>query len=202
MAPLIQKPLPNHGNLVWQITTKPAVEPITTTEVKNWGKIETSAEDSIIENLITAIRQMAESWLGRALIEQTITSTLDFWPGIIVKLPRPPLISITSISTIDEEDNETTYSTDNYFARIDIEPGQAVIKNGSSPPINANRYYGGFKIIHVNGYGDEAADVPQDLKQGLIEWVLFALENRLVNREPPENAIPTLKKYQMLSLRI
>lgn len=200
MPALIAKPLPNHGGLIWSVTTAPVIEPIDADDVKDWGKIETDAEDTLIESLITAVRQVAEPWLGRSLIEQTIMSTLNFWPDNPVRLPRPPLISVSSISTIDEEGNSTTYSTDNYFVRTDIVPGEVVVKNGSAPPINTDRYYGGFQVVHVSGYGDEASDVPMSIRHGLIEWVLHALENRQVDREPPDNAMPLLGAYRIMKI--
>lgn len=194
---IINKPYPSHGNLVWEVTEAPTTEPITVDEVKAWGKIDTTAEDTVIESLITAIRELAEAWLGRALIEQEITSTLDFWPKEIIKLPRPKLISVSSIVTLNEDDEETAYSSTNYFVRTDVQPGQIVIRNGCTPPINTNRYYGGYKIVHLNGYGDAAADVPQALRQGLIEWTLHALESRITDRDPPDNAMPLLARYQI-----
>jgi len=197
MSRIIPKPLPNHGNLVWQVSVDPEVEPITVDQVKDWGKIETTAEDDVITTLIVAIREVAEAWLGRALIEQRIVSTLDYWPDGPLQLPRPPLIAVVSIVTLDQDDTETTYDSDNYFVRTDVEPGQIHIKNGASPPINTNRYYGGFKITHRSGYGDEVTDVPQALKQGLIEWVLDALENRQIDREPPNMALPILGRYKL-----
>ena len=198
MSSIISKPSPNHGNLVWRVSVGPEVEPITVSEVKAWGKIDTTAEDTVITTLIVAIREVAEAWLGRALIEQRIISTLNYWPETgIVKLPRPPLMSVISIVTLDEDNNETTYASSNYFVRTDIEPGQIIIRNGCSPPINTDRLYGGFKITHRSGYGYEAADVPQALKQGMIEWVLDALENRQVDREPPNMALPVMGRYKI-----
>jgi uncharacterized phiE125 gp8 family phage protein len=197
---LIAKSLPSHGNIIFLVSIPPSVEPITADQVKSWGKIDTDAEDTIIESLIVAVRQVAEPWLGRALIQQTITAEFDWWPENPVKLPRPPLISVSSIYTVDEDDSETTYSSDNYFVRTNTEPGQIVIKNGCSPPINTDRYFGGFVVEYLAGYGDEADDVPKAIQQGLIEWVLDALENRVVNREPPDKALPLLKAYRLMKI--
>ena len=197
MPRLITRPLPNHANLVWRIYDATETEPITTAEVKAWGKIDTDAEDTVIESLIIAVRQAAEAWLGRTLIEQTIISHIDYWPSEPLKLPRPPLISVTSISLLTEEGVSSVYSSNNYYVRTDIEPGEVVIKNGCVPPVNTDRYHGGIKILHVNGYSDDASELDQLLKQGLIEWVLFAIESRIVSREPPDNAAALLTRYKM-----
>ena len=190
-------PFSKNGNLVFRITSPPANEPITIQEIHNYGKFDTDADDVVFESQITAVRQVAEGWLGRALIEQEITATLDWWPGSILELPRPPLISVTSIKTIDEEDDKTLYLDSSFFVRTDIIPGQIVIKNGSTPPINTDRYYGGYEVIFKAGYGTNASDVPQALRTGLIEWTLFAIENRIVSREPPAEAFATLDHYRI-----
>jgi uncharacterized phiE125 gp8 family phage protein len=192
---LIPKKLPSHGNIVFSVTTEPDSEPITADEVKTHSRIDTDAEDTYIDSLITAVRQVAEPWLGRALIQQTITANLDWWPEV-VKLPRPPLISVTSIKTIDELDNKTTYDANSYYIRNEIHPGQIIIRDGQTPPINTDRYYGGFEIVYLAGYGDSDS-VPQGIKNGLIEWVAYAYENRTIDREPSEDAMPLLMAYRI-----
>ncbi len=195
---LIKPRLPVHGGMVFNITDQPSREPITAANVCEYGRIDTTAEDTLIGSMITAVRQVAEGWMGRALITQEITVNLDWWPeGGVVKLPRPPLIEVVSIKTINEEGTKTTYSTDSYYTRVDIAPGQIVIKTGSSPPINTDRAHGGYEIIYDAGYGNAVTDVPQGIRTGLIEWVLYAYENRVVDREPPENAMPLLGHYQL-----
>lgn len=195
---LINPPLPCHGGLVFKVTDPPCREPITADDVRTYGRIDTEAEDTLIGTMITTVREAAEAWMGRALITQEITASLDWWPEKgIVKLPRPPLIEVASIKTVDEEDTKTTYSTDAYYIRTEIDPGQIVIKTGSTPPINTDRAHGGYEIIYDAGYGDEVVDVPQAIRTGLIEWVLFAYENRVVDREPPVDAMPLLGAYQI-----
>ena len=199
--PLIEKPLPGHANMVFKVVIPPESEPITAEEVRSLGRIETDAEDTLIETMITAVREIAESWLGRALLEQTIEASFDYWPENPVKLPRPPLISVDSIVTVDEENQETLYSVDNYFFRTSSnQKGEVIIKNGAAAPTNTDRYYGGFKITYTAGYGDQVEDVPQGIKLGLMEWVLHAVENRIISREPPEMAMPLLGAYRIRNI--
>jgi uncharacterized phiE125 gp8 family phage protein len=195
---LIDKKLPADGNMIFSITDPPCREPITAANVREYGRIDTEAEDALLGSMITAVREVAEGWMGRALITQEITASLDWWPekGIVV-LPRPPLIEVVSIKTLTEGGAKTTYSKDSYYTRADIVPGRIVIKNGATPPINTDRTHGGYEIVYDAGYGDKVTDVPQGIRTGLIEWVLFAYENRVVDREPPENAMPLLGHYQL-----
>lgn len=192
---LIEKPLPRHGNMKFKVVIAPETEPITAAEVRAYGKIDSTGEDILIESMIMAVREVAESWLGRALIEQTIEAYFDWWPDNPVKLPRPPLLSVSSIVTVSEEGSETLYSVDNYYVRTETEPGEIIIKAGAVAPINTDRYHGGFKITYQAGYSDNADEVPQGIKVGLMEWVLHAIENRIVDREPPEMARPLLGAF-------
>ena len=189
------------GNLRWKVTTAPSIEPVTASEVKTYARIDGSSEDSLIESFIKAVRIATERYLGRALIEQTITARMDEFSNynsedlkplyayagsdVVIELPRPPLISVTSVSTLDEDDTKTTYASSNYFVRTIPEPGQLVIRDGSTPPINTDRYFGGYEIIYKAGYGDEATDVEEAIRLGIIMWVADIYENRVPISEPP-----------------
>jgi hypothetical protein len=136
---LFSEALPIDGNMVYSVSTEPTVEPITTTELKTFARIDGS------EN--------------RALLEQSITLKMDYWPGEAIELPRPPLISITSVSTLSEADVATTYSSSNYYIITEAIPGKLLLKIGVTAPTNTARDYGGFQIIYKAGYGTSATDV-------------------------------------------
>jgi uncharacterized phiE125 gp8 family phage protein len=196
---LLDKPLSLNCNFQWKVTTAPASEPITAADVKSYGIIETDDDDTLIGTMITGVREMAERWTGRAFIEQTITAYLDYWPEKRnwIQLPRPPLTSVTGIYTIDEDDAETEYSSDYYYTITTTNYGKVVIKNDATPPYNYDRYTGGIKIVYKAGYGDAAEDVPQALRLGLIEWVMYAYENRVMSRIPPVDSMPFIGAYKI-----
>ena len=54
--------------MAWKVTTAPVNEPWTLSDVKNYLKVDTSADDTLITTLISAARQAAESYLNMALI--------------------------------------------------------------------------------------------------------------------------------------
>ena len=150
---IIPKSLPSDGNCHWAILTPPTIEPITVDELKLFARIDGDDEDSLLSTFIKAVREGAERYLGRALIRQTITMKMDFWPGDVIELPRPPLISITQVATIDEDDAETVYSSDYYYIITEATPGLLCIRQGFSYPINTDRDHGGYKIDWLAGYG-------------------------------------------------
>ncbi len=185
---LISRELPKDGNRSWKVTTQPLVEPVTVDEVKLFSSIDAVEHDILIRGFIEAVRIAAEEYLGRAFVSQTITSVLDFWPGEIVELPKPPLISVTEIVTVDEDDAETTYSSSNYYLNTTAEPGQIIIKRNVTWPVNTARDYGRFIIRSKHGYGPDESDVPRAIKEGIILWVAVVYATRVLDSKnpPPE----------------
>lgn len=74
-------------------------EPITSTEVKAWLKVDYSDDDTIISALITQVREIAENVTGLALVSKTIEyfeddeDILSDW----IKLPYPEHDGITEV---------------------------------------------------------------------------------------------------------
>ncbi len=200
---LITKQLSKDGNRSWQVTTQPTVEPVTVDEIKIFARIDTTEEDTLIEAFIETIRISTENYLGRALISQTIQTILDFWFGNVIELPRPPLISITSVVALDEDDAETEYDSDNYYAIINSTPGKLVIKRSAYLPTNTSRDYGRFVITSKHGYGSSANNIPNPIKTGIKLWVAALYDNRTVDlKEPPPDARKLLDNYRVASVII
>lgn len=193
---LLQKQLDPHIN--WKVTTAPTVEPVTLAQLKVFAHIDGDQHDDVLTNILTATRQLAEDYLNRSLIDQTITLTMDFWPAITLELPRPPLVSISSVATIDESDVATVYSSSNYYVITNDVVGKIVIKNGASYPVNTIRFYGGYRIIYVAGYGSTATYVPQQIKEGIKTWAAMIYEGRVPSNDPPPIAAKLLDFYRVL----
>ncbi len=186
---LITKSLSKDGNRSWQVTTGPLVEPVTLGELKLFARIDGDDEDTLLEGFIMAIRMATESYLGRALIEQTIDMKMDWWPGKVVKLPMPPLISITKVATLSEADVETEYDSDNYYTITEATPGKLVLKQSVSAPSNTSRDYGGYLIRYKAGYGTEPSDVPGSIREGIKLWAAAVQATRVLDsKNPPPEA--------------
>lgn len=192
-----ERALPTYGNRSWAVTTPPAVEPITTDELKSFARIDGSGEDTLLSNFIQAAREACESYLGIALIDQTVTLTMDFWPSVKIPLPRPPLSSVTAVELLDEDGVATTYDSDNYFVVTNDIPGSIVLKNGATPPYNTDRFTGGYQIRYVAGYGSAASAVPMAIRQGLTLWSAKMYEDRVISGTPPPEAMAMLNLYRI-----
>ena len=185
------------GNREWRVTVQPAIEPITIEELKLFARIDTDDEDSLLTDFIETARRLIENYLGRALIQQTITLKMDFWTGDVIELPRPPLISITAVETLDESDTATTYDSSNYYIITTSEPGKLVIKQSKTYPQNTTRDYGGFQIRYLAGYGSNATDVPQAIRDGIKMWATIFYESRVVENKTPEKIRSLIFPYRI-----
>ena len=99
------------------LITPPTVEPLTLAETKLHLRVDYTADDALITSLIIAARQAAETKTGRALLPQTWKLSLNAFPyscnlryrGDValqpsaerIKLPRPPFVSLSSITYVD-----------------------------------------------------------------------------------------------------
>ena len=161
-----------------KLITAPAAEPVSTSEAKSHLRVDTTADDTYIGTLITVARQNVESHLRRALISQTWEVVLDDFPAGVIRLPKPPLASVTSIKYTDDEGNESTYSSANYVVDTDTEPGRVVLKSGQTWPAVTLAAVNGVRVRYVAGYGAAGSNVPQAIRQAILLVIGSLYENR------------------------
>jgi uncharacterized phiE125 gp8 family phage protein len=193
-------PKERNPNISWKVTTNPTVEPITVTELKGYARIDGNSEDSILSSIIIGTRMLVENYLNRALIEQVITLQMDYWPSRTLYMPRPPLLSVTSITTLDESDVETTYSSSNYYTVTNSPVGSINVKESSSIPTNTIRWTQGIKVVYKAGYGSTASLIPQAIKEGVKVWAAMIYDNRTNSDQPPPIAERLLSYYRIMNV--
>lgn len=160
-----------------KLVTAATVEPISTAEAKLHLRIDHSTEDTLIAALIVAVREVVEDVTNRALISSTWELRLDSWPSMPLKLPKPPLVSITSIKYVDEAGVEHTVANTVYDLDIDSEPGRLFFKPNQSWPSDTLWPYGAVRIRYVAGWANAAA-VPQKIKNAMLLGIGHLYENR------------------------
>lgn len=176
-------------------TTEPASEPLMLSEVKMQLRINGNDEDTLLTALISAARMACEDYTRRALITQGWTLWLDTFPSLDtqwwdgmqdgsstltikrhINVPRPPLVSVTSISVYDDDDIATVFDPSNYFVDSASAPGRVALRNTAAWPVPLRPYHG-IEIVYTAGYGDADA-VPQTLKQGMLAHIAYLYEQR------------------------
>ena len=85
-----------------KLITGPA-ESITTAEAKLHLRVDHSADDDLIDVLITAAREDCEHQLGRGIGSQTWRRTLDAFPSGGIELGMPPVSAVSSVQYVDPD---------------------------------------------------------------------------------------------------
>ena len=92
-----------------KINSTTGSEIVTATQVKNYARIDTSADDDLIARQITQARIWCENYISRDIVAKNRTHYLDETAGII-DLPFGPIASISSV-TVDG-DAYTSYTAE------------------------------------------------------------------------------------------
>ena len=193
---------------------EPVVEPLALHTVKAHLRVLHDSEDAYIQGLIITAREAAEQETRRALCLQTWRMTLDrmptveleeWWDGVrdgalpteptsAMELPRPPLQSVTGITTYDEADTATVWDPLQYRVDTNSDPGQVVLRPGQMWP--QMRYQArGMEIEFVAGYSNPAS-VPHAITHGML--MLIAELYRY--REPSESGSLSSVPYGIAQL--
>ncbi|HEU0118811.1 MAG TPA: head-tail connector protein [Alphaproteobacteria bacterium] len=181
----------------FKLTVPPSVEPVLLADAKTQARIDTTADDAFITDLITAARQWAEQYTGRAFITQTWQYWLDLWPAATelwwdgvregpvsgleqisyLSLPRAPLQSVNSVQYFDNTDAATVWPSSNYFVDTIREPGRLALRSGATWPV-PSRLTNGIMVEYIAGYGNDGTAVPEVIKTAIRQLVSHWYEHR------------------------
>lgn len=145
-------------------------------EVAAWTGVTNSDDDQLIKSLIKGAREYVEIRCKRALMPQTWMLRFDCFSSHEIRIPRPPLTSITSVKYYDTADVLTTLSASLYQVDTDSEPGRLVPVLGQSWPSTYARL-NAVEIEYIAGYAD-ANSVPDTLKEVILMKVDHKYEHR------------------------
>ena len=68
----------------FKVTSGPSTPILTTAEAKNYLKIDTSADDTLISDMVATATDYCENYLGQKFITQTVQEVFD-------KIPKPKI---------------------------------------------------------------------------------------------------------------
>lgn len=152
--------------------TPPEEEPIDLAEAKVHLFLDGTSQDADIERLIAACRRHVERMTGRSLITQEWELTLDRFPceddpqGPVILLPWGDVQSVDGITYVDEDGETQTLETSVYVADLTENPARVALEVDQVWPATRARI-GAVTVAYTAGYGDEATDVPEDLRHAV-----------------------------------
>ena len=177
---------------------------LTTAEAKTHLKVDTSADDTYIDNLVSAATESAQIFTNRYFINTTITQHGDNWNDIAT-LFKSKVSSITHIKYFDSDNSEQTLATSVWLSDINHQPARIGLKPNQSFPSLAERI-NAVNCKYVVGYGSAASDVPEGIREAVLLIVGNLYENRqevVVGRiatELPKSAQYLLEQYKIQTI--
>jgi len=140
-------------NYAWERTTAPAGTPVLLEEMKDHMRVDHEDDDALIHALLYAATAYVEDATGRSLVTQTWKLTLDALPTCrCVRLPMPPLASVTSVKYTPAGDSEVTIGSSTYTVWTPAE--QLCLNDGVTWP-TATVNAGGVVIEFIAGAARE-----------------------------------------------
>ncbi len=160
------------------LLSAPALEPVTLAQTKEFLRIDEAHEDDFINSLIAAARIHVESITARALISQSWRVVRDCWPSDrIVNLPVAPLLSLSAITTYDDDGNVTALPLAQFLPETNITPARIFLPKSISGQV-IMRERAAIEIDYVAGFGASPNDVPNTLKQAIFTLIAYWFEHR------------------------
>jgi len=166
-----------------KLITAPEAEPVSLETAKLHLRVDYATDDALIASYLKTAREQGEGLARRSFVTETWELVLDAFPSEgRIKLPRPPLQSVTSVKYLDE--NAVEYTWTDYVVDARSDPGVIVF---NSTPSVALLESGAVAIRFVAGYGTAAA-VPATFVQAILLTVAYWYENREAIGDVPSHA--------------
>lgn len=163
-------------------------------------RVEHDVEDDLIAGYIAAATEHAEVYQLRSILERTWQLTLPRFPrgGRFIRLPRPPLQSVTKIDYTDRAGNAQVMDPSHYRAMTD---GRVLLATDGWP--RTAEAADAVRITYVAGYG-EGGDVPQATRAAILLLAGHLYENResVTVGTGPTFALPQGTEYLLYPYRL
>ena len=185
----------------FKVVTPATSNPITLTEAKTHLKVDTTADDTFITNLIKSATSSAQEYTNRFFIQTTIQQVGDKWEDIS-NLFKSPVLSVTNIKYIDPDGTLQTLNTDIYFVDDVNKPARIGLKPNKSFPEIIDRL-NAVQVNYVVGIAAGADEVDEGIRQALLLTIGNWYQNRqavvtgTIATELPMNAKFLLDQYKI-----
>ena len=180
-----------------QVVAPPTEEPVSVDLARLHLRVDQTGDDALIAAYITAARSWAETYLGRALVNQQLLWTMARdqvsngspylsmplsllvlpmwmqWPLLgqqAIELPRKPVISVDSVAYGQWGQTDTTLTAGTDY---DVDPTTARLRIHPGSEVLPNDH---IAITFTTGYA--AGTIPQPISIAILMLTAFLYENR------------------------
>lgn len=193
----------------WNVTTDNATSPVSVSEMNDHHRLSntTAAQDSVMSGFIETATKESEDYCGRTFMTDTIELVLDgffdadYVRGGCILLPRPPIVSVSSIQYLDENGASQTWDASNYQLDTKSEPGRIMPKDGQSFPSTQANTLNSVTITYQAGYG-AAVDVPERIKTAIKHYAAHLFESRTYTEPMRVMTVPETWRHLLDRFRV
>jgi uncharacterized phiE125 gp8 family phage protein len=163
--PIYRGDVGENTGLTIRVKTNNTVLPISVADFKTYAKVDTSADDALIELMIRSVKDSGENTTRLTWFTKTIVAEWESHARS-VDLPIGPHLSIVKVEQY-EDGVYTTLTTDDY-----------TVTGEDFLTLHFDDWGYGLRVEFTAGYGASAANLPDDLKLGVYKATLSAYEDR------------------------
>jgi uncharacterized phiE125 gp8 family phage protein len=176
----------NGGHMYkWRIVVPPAEPVVDLATLKQHLRIIWDYEDDYLEQqLLPAAERRCEAWMKRSLAPQTLEAAFDGFVGCGgVRLARPPLIEVESVTYIDAEGVSQAMDLADVAVDTFEEPGMVFPLPGQHWPTTQRGNPNAVKVRYRAGYESQSSPVEAAVPADLVAAVLLTAGDLYENRE-------------------
>lgn len=160
--------------LAVECTVPPAALPVTVQEFIDHGRLNGLTVDrqpDLINRQINAATMRAQRYLRRSIMTQTLKGYWGLDHADCDQLLLLPRGNVQSVTTVSGASGEPVYDPATYV----------ITRNLITLSYPA---YTATSVVWVSGYGDLPADVPDSVREGILEYATVLYCDRMGAREP------------------
>ena len=185
----------------YKVITAALSNVLTTAEVKSHLKVDTTADDTLIDNLIVAATNSCQEYTNRFFLKTLITQYGDNWSDVSELFKSPVQTTLFNVKYYDTAGVLQNLDTSKYTLDNVSQPARLVEAPNESWPDHID----GINAIEVNYYVgvDTASEVDNAIKQALLLTIVHWYQNReavIVGRQV--NEMPMSAKYLLDQYKI
>lgn len=155
-----------------------SVDLIPVVELQSWLRVDDPTQTAELQRLARAAVTKFQEYTGRQIVTASYKMTRRAFPkcGRVIRIPKPPFVSLTSLQYYDTTatlTDYTTYQISKGEIFCDLEPGIG----GFWPGVTAGRA-NGVEVTFVCGYGSTRESIDEDLIHTLKVLIGHWYENR------------------------
>ena len=146
--------------------------PLTAKYAKEYFKLDTDADNAVIQDMVATVVEFAERYTGRDMRPKTWKLWLDCFEDRIL-LRKSQVDSITTVKYM-VDDSLVTIATSVWYLKKGYQFSEILLKDGQTWPTDIDEVESGIEIIFVT----QTPRYMEQYKIGMLEHIAYLYQNR------------------------